>query len=66
MKFLLYLSGSVNLCDLSLSPRRHSISRGKTGRRTWFGQEETAANTTMKNTCSRYELYNCGTRWPVG
>jgi len=36
------LSGSVKLCGLSSGQR--SFSGGKTGRRTWFEQEETAAS----------------------
>src|SRR6218665_156340 len=44
MKLVSSLSGSVKLCGLGLSPGRLSISGGKTGRRTWFEQEETAAS----------------------
>src|SRR6218665_324599 len=60
MKFLSSLSESVKLCDLSLSPGRRSISRGNTGRRTWFGEDDTAAykRLTTQIHCTYFIVFN--------
>src|SRR6218665_1299083 len=66
MKLVSSLSGSVKLCGLGLNPGRRSISGGKTGRRTWFEQEETAASKRSSASATMAEASLVwGGRYPI-